>query len=74
MHNGPTTHRTIRADGSGLPGIFGLEHLGMDFNRAQVKSQTADGKTGCRSTGDLDKLPSVYLHNASSFVGFGFLD
>jgi hypothetical protein len=67
MHNGPATHRTIAADRVGLLGIFGLEHLGLGFDRAQVKAQAADGKTSSRGTGDLDKLPSVYLHNASSF-------
>jgi hypothetical protein len=68
LHNDTAANGTIGTDGKGLLGILGLEHLGVDFNRAQVKSQAADGKTGCRSTGDLDKLPSVYLHNASSFV------
>jgi hypothetical protein len=68
MHNDTAANGAIGTDGKGLLGILGLEHLGMDFNRSQVKSQAADGKTGSRGSRDLDKLPSVYLHSASSFV------
>jgi hypothetical protein len=65
MHDGTTAYCAITADRSGFLGIPGFEHLGVGFNRTQIKSQATDGKTGSRSTGDLDKFPSVYLHNTS---------
>ena len=43
MHDGATAYRAIAADRGGFLGIPGLEHLGVGFNRAHVKSQAADG-------------------------------
>ena len=67
MHNGAAAHRAITADCGGLFGILGLEHPGAGFDRTQVKAQAADGKTGCCSSGDLNKLPSDYLYKCLLF-------
>jgi hypothetical protein len=64
LHDDATADGTVRTNGKSLPGVNGLEHLGLDFDWAQVKAQAADGKTGGCGPGDLDKLPSVDLHNA----------
>jgi hypothetical protein len=45
-----------------LLGILGLEHLGMGFDRLQVKTHAADGKTGGCCPSNLDKLPAGEIH------------
>jgi hypothetical protein len=68
MHDGAAAYRAITADRGCFLGIAGLEHLGMGFNRVQIKPQTADCQTGSASSRDLDKLPSIYLHGVSFSV------
>jgi hypothetical protein len=62
MHNRTAPHRTVAAYGRCFFGMLGLKHLCMGFNRLKIKSQTTDCKAGSRRTGDLDKLPSRYVH------------
>ena len=53
VHNGAAAYCTITADRGGFLGVPCFEHLGVGFNRAQIKSQATDGYTGSRSAGDL---------------------